>query len=80
MFNDINKKSVLPSTVRREFKKSGLEAAVKKIKAVLSPRHRKARLYWAESHKSWTLEDWKRIVWSDETKINRLGSDGRKGV
>lgn len=23
------------------------------------------------------MEDWKRIVWSDETKINRLGSDGR---
>jgi transposase len=24
------------------------------------------------------VEDWKRVVWSDETKINRLGSDGRK--
>ena len=32
------------------------------------------------SHKEWTLEDWKRVVWSDETKINRLGSDGRKWV
>jgi hypothetical protein len=24
------------------------------------------------------MEDWKRILWTDETKINRLGSDGRK--
>ena len=24
--------------------------------------------------------DWKKAVWSDETKINRLGSDGRKWV
>jgi len=24
------------------------------------------------------VEDWKKVVWSDETKINRLGSDGRK--
>ncbi|OBZ72327.1 Transposable element Tcb2 transposase [Grifola frondosa] len=28
----------------------------------------------------WTLEDWKRVIWSDETKINHLGSDGRKWV
>ena len=26
------------------------------------------------------MEDWKRVVWSDETKINRIGSDGRKWV
>ena len=29
-------------------------------------------------HKDWTLGDWKRVVQSDETKINCLGSDGRK--
>ena len=23
------------------------------------------------------MEDWKRVLWSDETKINRIGSDGR---
>jgi len=26
----------------------------------------------------WTVEDWKQVIWSDETKINRFGSDGRK--
>ena len=26
------------------------------------------------------MEDWKRVVWSDETKINHLGSDGRSWV
>jgi hypothetical protein len=26
------------------------------------------------------MEDWKRIHWTDGTKINRLGSDGRKWV
>ena len=33
---------------------------------------------FALAHKDWTLEDWKRIISSDETKINRLGSDRRK--
>jgi hypothetical protein len=26
------------------------------------------------------MEDWKRVLWTDETKINHLGSDGRKWV
>ncbi|KAI8086797.1 uncharacterized protein BX664DRAFT_387161 [Halteromyces radiatus] len=26
----------------------------------------------------WTVEDWRRVIFSDETKINRLGSDGTK--
>ena len=33
---------------------------------------------FAIRHKDWTLEDWKRVVWSYETNINCLGSDGRK--
>ena len=40
----------------------------------------KERLDFAIAHQDWTLEDWKKVVWSDETKINRLGSDGRKWV
>jgi len=23
------------------------------------------------------VEDWKRVLWTDETKINRIGSDGK---
>src|SRR3979490_574945 len=33
---------------------------------------------FAIRHKDWTLDDWKRVARSDETKINHLGSDGRK--
>jgi hypothetical protein len=54
-----------------------MRAVVKKKKPFLSKRHRRARLDFAISHKDWTIEDWKRVVWSDETKINRFGSDGR---
>jgi len=47
---------------------------------MLSKHHKKERMDFAVSHKEWTLEDWKRVVWSYETKVNRLGSDGRKCV
>jgi hypothetical protein len=34
-------------------------------------------LKWALEHANWTVEDFKRILWTDETKINRIGSDGK---
>lgn len=51
-----------------------------KKRPLLKKTHRRERLQWAERHREYTLEDWKRVIWSDETKINRLGSDGRKWV
>jgi hypothetical protein len=65
-------------TTRRHLKKAGMKAVVKTQKPYLKAKHRKDRLEYAMRHKDWTVEDWKRVVWSDETKINRLGSDGRK--
>ena len=41
---------------------------------------RKARMGFSERHIKWTIEDWKKVIWSDETKINHLGSDARKDV
>ena len=52
----------------------------KKKKPLLTTRHCKARLNFALKYQNWTVEDWKRVFWSDETKINRLGSDGKQWV
>ena len=67
-------------TTRRYLKNHGLKAVVKKKKPLLSKKHWQAHLNFALAHQYWTMEDWKRVVWSDETKINCLGSDGRKWV
>lgn len=55
-----------------------MKAVVKKKKPKLTQKHRKERLDYAIAHQHWTVEDWKKVVWSDETKINHVGSDGRK--
>lgn len=68
--------SVTPQTVRNVLRESGLKAKKKPKKPALTARHRKARLDFALRHKEWTIEDWKKVVWSDETKINRICSDG----
>ena len=53
---------------------------MKKKKPLLSTRHRQRRLAFALKYRNWTVEDWKRVIGSDETKINRFGSDGRQWV
>ena len=44
----------------------------------LSVKHHKEHMDFAIAYKDWTLEDWKKVIWFDKTKINYLGSDGRK--
>ena len=77
--NIINK-PLSPSTVHLYLKKAGMKAVVKTKRPLLSAKHRKACFDFAYAHKDWTLDNWKRVIWSDETKINCLGSDGRKWV
>jgi hypothetical protein len=80
VLRNVTNQPLSTQTVRRYLKAAGLKAAVKKKKPFLSKRHRKARMDFALAHQDWTVEDWKKVVWSDETKINRFGSDGRKWV
>jgi transposase len=55
--------------------------STKKIKKpLLTKAHRRARLKFALEHRNWTMQDWHRIVWYDETKINRFGSDGYESL
>lgn len=76
--NDAISQPVSTQTIRNVLKEDGYKAYVKKKRPFLSSCHRKARLQFAEEHIQWTVEDWKRVIWSDETKMNRFGSDGRK--
>ena len=55
-----------------------MKAVVKSKCPLLSATHHIAHLDFAYAHKDWTMEDWKKVIWSDETKINCLGSDGHK--
>ncbi|GFX67704.1 HTH_Tnp_Tc3_2 domain-containing protein [Trichonephila clavipes] len=36
-----------------------------------------ARLAWTREHGDWSVEDWKRVTWSDDTRIRLLNADGR---
>jgi hypothetical protein len=72
--------SVSTKTSRRNLSHAGMKTVVKVKHPLLTARHKRNRLEWAMECVDWTMKDWKSIVWSDETKINCLGSDGRKWV
>jgi hypothetical protein len=74
--NDIGKK-VGVETVHRALRKAGLGAIEKSKKPLLSAKNIRNRLSWFIARKDWTVDDWKRVIWSDKTKVNRLNSDGR---
>ena len=76
--NSIVNSSVSSQTVRNTLKEASLKAVVKKKKPPSQVNHRKRRLAFALKYQHWTVEDWKMVVWSDETKINRIGSDGQE--
>jgi transposase len=56
----------------------GFYAAIKKKKPFLKKKNIEARYKWAKRHQHWTVEDWKKVIFSDETKVNVWGSDGCK--
>ncbi len=69
---------VSASTVRRAFKESGYVARVKRKKPFLTVEHRKKRLAWAKKHNTWTIDDWKKVIWSDESAFGLVEGEGRE--
>ena len=53
-------------------------ARVKRKKPLLLKRHRIARQKFARKYRDWSVEDWYKVIWSDESKFMIWNSDGRE--
>jgi hypothetical protein len=56
-------------TVRRRRSEAGLGSYVATEKPGLSSQNVAKRLAWAERYKDWTIDEWKKVIWSDESSI-----------
>jgi transposase len=65
-------------TVQRLLKKEGVKAYVQQKKPCLTLNHNADRLQFAKAHLHWTVEQWSKVMFSDETTISRVGSFGKK--
>lgn len=65
-------------TIARRLKEYGLVCRVRRSRPYISPANREKRRLWAIQHVSWTVDDWKRVGFSDESKFLLFKSDGRQ--
>ena len=65
------------TTVRRILRRYGLRGCIALKKPFISAKNRNSRLQWAKYHLHWSPQKWSTVLFSDEKKFNRLGSDGR---
>ncbi|KAJ1300251.1 hypothetical protein OPQ81_005080 [Rhizoctonia solani] len=68
--------SIHPKTACHALKRAGLKPKKGVKKPKLTKAHIKAQLEFAKAHRFWTVEDWKRVLWSDEITLECLGTGG----
>ncbi|GFX99997.1 transposable element Tcb2 transposase [Trichonephila clavipes] len=47
---------------------------------LLTARHIVLRLAWDRQHRHWTVDNWKYVAWSDESRFQLNRADGRVRV
>jgi hypothetical protein len=50
-------------------KKNGFQSVKETVKPGFIEAMKEARLVFCKAYKHWTLEDWKKIIWTDETSV-----------
>jgi transposase len=63
-------------TIWRILRTAGFRKTKPTRKPGLTKKMRQERLQWCLEHKDWTLEDWKLVIWSDETSVILLHRRG----
>lgn len=68
--------TVSTETIRHSLRKLGLDAHKKIKKPMLTYQHKRRRLAWAKAHEHWTVDDWRQVIFSDESPYHLIGSAG----
>lgn len=61
--------NISATTVRQILKKAGYKKTKPTRKPGLTKKMREERLAWCKEREKWTLEDWKNVIWTDETSV-----------
>lgn len=63
-------------TIWRILRKAGLKKTKPTRKPGLTQKMKDERLQWCLTYRDWTLEDWKNVIWTDETSVVLLHRRG----
>ncbi len=76
-YNQGMQNSISEHTTHRTLKQMGYSSRRPHRVPLLSAKNRKRRLQFAKAHQNWTIENWKNVAWSDESRFLLRHSDGR---
>lgn len=76
--NEVRNVHVSERTVRRRLAEGKIRAFRPAPELLL--RHRRARLHFARKYQDWTVEQWRQVLFTDESRVSLRGPDGRVGV
>ncbi|GFW27376.1 transposable element Tc1 transposase [Trichonephila clavipes] len=68
-FQSLSGISVSSRTVRRELENLGFNGRAAAHKPNITPQNAKHRLQWCRAHRHWTVDMWKIVLWSDESRF-----------
>ena len=78
--NESTNINVSRKTVSRRLVDCGFRAHVPACKPLITKKNKFARLQYAKEHVIWSTDQWEKVHFSDESKFNVFGSDGRQFV
>ncbi len=76
-YNQSIKNTISEHTTRWTLKQMGYSSRRPHCVPLLSAKNRTRRLQFTQAHQNWTIEDWKNVAWSDESRFLLQHSDGR---
>ncbi len=79
-YNQGMQNTISERTTRRTLKQMGYSSRRPHRVPLLSAKNRTRRLQFAQPHQNWTIEDWKNVAWSDESRFLLRHSDGRSRI
>ena len=56
--------------IRRSLRTRGYRRCVSQLKPSLGEVNRRKRLLFAQTHSNWTYEDWRKVLWTDESWVS----------
>uniref|UniRef100_A0A3B3I9K8 Transposase Tc1-like domain-containing protein n=1 Tax=Oryzias latipes TaxID=8090 RepID=A0A3B3I9K8_ORYLA len=65
------------TSVQRRLCETGIHGRISARKPLLKKGNKQKRLVWTKEHKEWTLDQWKSVLGSDESKLEIFGSNHR---
>jgi transposase len=69
--------SVSLCLIKRRLINAGFHGRVCLKKPLLSPINKFKRLVWAMKHREWTVDKWRKVLWSDEKKFELFNTKRR---